>query len=374
VENEVITKLIEDSYGKAVEENNLFPVAPPAVLDRAFESGKDFTYTVTVEVKPEIAVEGYLGLEVEKPAVTVTDEEVEARLKALQETHAQIKPLEADRPVQEKDQVVVDFEGSLGGKPLEGWKVKDHLVEVGSQTLVGGLDRQLVGLPLRQNRDLRLTLPDDYPRKELAGKEIAVRVQVKELKEKILPALDDEFAKEAGDFQNLPELKDRLRKNLEEQKEAQATQAAREKLLDLLREKHSFGIPKGLIERQVENIMARTELRFARQGVKLDTANLDHQKLRESLRPAAEKEVRSTLILEKVAEKEKITVSDEEMNQKLEQLAVQLNQRVEAVKNYYQKKDRLEDLRAMMREEKTLDFLLSRAKIKEGGSPPEEGK
>jgi trigger factor len=162
VESEVITKLIEDSYGKAVEENNLFPVAPPAVLDRTFEPGKDFTYTVTVEVKPEIAVEGYLGLEVEKPAVTVTDEEVEARLKALQETHAQIKPLEADRPVQEKDLVVVDFEGSLGGKALEGWKVKDHLVEVGSQTLVGGLDRQLVGLPLRQNRDLLLILPDDY--------------------------------------------------------------------------------------------------------------------------------------------------------------------------------------------------------------------
>ena len=374
VENEVITKLIEDSYGKAVEENNLFPVAPPAVLDRTFEPGKDFTYTVTVEVKPEIAVEGYLGLEVEKPAVTVTDEEVEARLKALQETHAQIKPVEADRPVQEKDLVIVDFEGSLGGKPLEGWKVKDHLVEVGSQTLVGGLDRQLVGLPLRQNRDLLLALPDDYSRKELAGKEVTVRVQVKELKEKILPALDDEFAKEVGDFQDLPGLKDRLRKNLEEQKEAQATQAAREKLLDLLRGKHFFGIPKSLIERQVENIMARTELRLARQGVKLDAANLDNQKLRESLMPAAEKEVRGTLILEKVAEKEKITVSDEEMNQKLEQLAAQLNQRVEAVKNYYQKKDRLEELRAMMREEKTLDFLLGRAKIKEGGSTPEEGK
>lgn len=374
VENEVIAKLIEDSYGKAVEENNLFPVAPPSVVDRTFEPGKDFTYTVTVEVKPEVAVEGYLGLEVEKPAVRVTDEEVEARLKALQETHAQIKPMEADRPVQEKDLVIVDFEGSLEGKPLEGWRVKDHLVEVGSQTLVGGLDRQLVGLPLGQNREISLTLPDDYPRKELAGKNITVRVQVKELKEKILPALDDEFAKEVGDFQNLPELKDRLRKNLQEQKEAQATQAAKENLLDLLREKHPFAIPQSLIDRQVENIMARTEMRLARQGVKMDTAHPDHQKLRESLRPAAEKEVRSTLILENVAEKEKITVSDEEMDQKLEQLAAQMNQRVEAVKSYYRKRDRLEDLRAMIREEKTLDFLLGQAKIKEGGSPPEEGK
>ncbi len=374
VESEVITKLIEDSYGKAVEENHLTPVTAPNVVDRAFEPGKDFTYTVTVEVKPEVSVEGYRGLEVEKPAVQVREEEVDARLKGLQDVHAQLKPVEADRPVQEKDLVVVDFEGSLGGKPLEGWKVKDHLAEVGSQSLVGGLDQQLAGLPLRQERDLVVTLPDDYPRKELAGKGINVRVQVKEIKEKVLPALDDEFAKEAGDFQNLQELKDRLRKNLEEQKQAQATQAAKEKLLDLLREKHPFGIPQSMIDRQVENVMARTELQFARQGIKLDSAKLDSEKLRESIRPSAEKEVRGSLILEKVAEAEKIAVSDAELEQKLEQLAVQMNQRVEAVKNFYQKKDRMEDLRAMMLEEKTLDFLLSQANVKEVAAPPEEAK
>jgi trigger factor len=374
VESEVITKLIEDSYGKAVEENHLTPVAAPNVVDRAFEPGKDFTYSVTVEVKPEFGVEGYRGLEVEKPAVLVKEEEVEARLKGLQEAHAQLKPVEADRPVQEKDLAVVDFEGSLGGKPLEGWKVKDHLVEVGSRSLAGGLDQQLAGLPLRQERDLVVALPDDYPRKELAGKEINVRVQVKEIKEKILPVLDDEFSKEAGDFQNLQELKDRLRKTLEEQKEAQATQSAKEKLLDLLREKHPFGIPLSMIDRQVENIMARTELQFDRQGIKLDSAKLDSEKLRESIRPSAEKEVRGSLILEKVAEMEKIVVSDAELDQKLDQLAVQMNQRVEAVKSFYQKKDRLGDLRAMMLEEKTLDFLLSQANVKEGAASPEETK
>jgi trigger factor len=374
VEGEVITKLIEDSYGKAVEEHHLTPVAAPNVVDRAFEPGKDFTYAVTVEVKPQVSVEGYRGLEVEKPAVLVKEEEVEARLKGLQEAHAQLKPVEADRPVQEKDLAVVDFEGSLGGKPLEGWKVKDHLVEVGSRSLVGGLDQQLIGLPLRQERDLVVTLPEDYPRKEWAGKEINVRVQVKEIKEKILPALDDELAKEAGDFQNFQELKDRLRKNLEEQKQAEATQAAKEKLLDLLREKHPFAIPQSMIDRQVENIMARTELQLARQGVKLDSANLDSQKLRESLRPSAEKEVQGSLILEKVAESEKIVVSDAELEQKLEQLAAQLKQRVEAVKSFYQKKDRLEDLRMVMLEEKTLDFLLGQANVKEGAASPEETK
>ncbi|NWF53645.1 MAG: trigger factor [Syntrophaceae bacterium] len=374
VETEVVSKLIEDSYGKAVEDYHLSPVAAPQVLDRTFEAGQDFKYTVTVEVKPEVSVEGYRGLAVEKPAVRVTEEEVEARLKRVQDSHAQLKPVETDRPLQEKDFALIDFEGSLDGKPLEGWKVKDHLVEVGSNTLVGGLDKKLVGLPLNQDQDVVISLPEDYSRKELAGKEVKVRVRAKEIKEKVLPALDDELAKEAGDFQTLQELKDRLRKSLEEQKQAQAVQIAKEKLLDFLREKNPFPVPKSMIDRQVEIIMARTESRLARQGVKLDPANLDPQKLRESLAPSAEKEVRGMLILEKVAEMENITVTDAEMQQRLEQLATQMNQRVEAVKNQFQKNDRLEELRAAIREEKTLDFLLSQANIIEAKSAPEDAR
>ncbi|MBP1723182.1 MAG: trigger factor [Deltaproteobacteria bacterium] len=374
VETEVVSKLIEDSYGKAVEEYHLAPVAAPQVLDRTFEAGQDFKYTVAVEVKPEFSVGEYRGLTVEKPAGGISEEEVEARLKMVQDSHAQLKPVETDRPLQEKDFAVIDFEGSLDGKPLEGWKVKDHLVEVGSKTLVAGLDQKLAGLPLQQDQDLVIRLPEDYSRKELAGKEVQVRVRAKEIKEKILPALDDELAKEAGDFQTLQGLKDRLRKNLEEQKQAQAAQIAKEKLLDLLREKHPFPVPKSMIDQQVETIMARTESRLARQGVKFDPATLDTQKLRESLVPSAEKEVRASLILEKVAEMENITVSEAEVQQRLEQLAAQMNQRVEAVKSQFQKNDRLEDLRAVMREEKTLDFLLSQANVVEGNSTPEEIK
>jgi trigger factor len=366
VENEVAAKLIEDSYGKAVEEYHLTPVAAPTILDRAFEAGKDFKYTLTVEVKPEITVEGYWGVEVERPPVVVTDEEVEARLKALQDSHAQLKPVESDRPVQEKDFVILDFEGSLGGKPLEGWKVNDHLVEVGSQSLVGSLDQRLVGLPRNQERNISIKLPETYSRKELAGKEIDVRLKVKEIKEKILPVPDDEFAREAGDFQTLQELRARLRQNLEEQKQAQANQVAKAKLLDILREKHPFAIPKSMIERRFQHIVARTELQLAQQGMKQDSASLDREKIRDSLTPTADKEVRDSLILEKVAEKEKISVTEDELERRLEQLAAHLNQRIEAIKNYYQQKDRMEDLRAILLEEKTLDFLLEKAKIIEG--------
>ncbi len=372
VETEVSSKLIEDSYGKAVEEYHLSPVAPPTILDRDFAPGKDFKYTVTVEVKPEISVEGYLDLEVERPPAVVTEEEVEARLKDLQESHAQLKPVDPERPIREKDMAVIDFEGSLGGKPLEGWKANDHLVEVGSKSLVGALDERLIGLKRNEERDIVLTLPPDYTRKELAGKEIQVHLKVKDMKEKVLHPLDDEFAKEAGEFQTLEELKARVRKTLEEQKKAQADQTAKEKLLDLLREKNAFPLPQTMIDRQVDHIMARTEIRLARQGLKLNEATLQDPKLRETMTPAAEKEVRGSLLLEKVAEKEKISVSDEELDQRLQQLSTQLNQRVEAVKKYYNEKGRLEDLRAVLLEEKTLDFLMSKARIIEGRSAPQE--
>ncbi len=379
VETEVAAKLIEDSYGQAVEEYHLNPVAPPSVLDRTFEPGKDFKFSMSVEVKPEIEVEGYEGLEVERPVVAVTDEEVEARLKGLQDSHAQLKPVEAERPVQKGDLVIVDFTGTLDGKPLEGWKVNDHLVEVGSKTLVAALDERLAGLPRNEEREIPLSLPQDYSRKELAGKEVKVRVKVKEIKEKILPALDDDFAKEVGEFQTIADLRAHVRKTLEEQARARADQAVKEKLLDVLREKHSFPVPQSMIDRQVEHIMARTEMQLARQGLKLNTASIDTPKIRESLAPNAEKEVKGSLILERVAAKENISVSDEEMEKKLQELATQLNQRVEAVKSYYQKNDRLEDLRALLLEEKTLDYLLGKAKINEGpsaapGAPPEEGK
>jgi trigger factor len=376
VENEVISKLIEESYEKAVAEHQLFPVSPPTLIDRTFETGKDFTYTLSIEVKPEISVEGYLGLQVEMPAVEVSPEEGDHQLRLLQDTHAQLKPLEIQRPVQEKDFVLIDFVGKLDGQALEGWNVQNHLVEAGSKTLVGELDVHLIGLAVNQEKEIALTLPASYPKAEWAGKTIQVHVIVKEIKEKILHPLDDEFAKDVGEFKTLAELKERLRTSLTEQKQAQANQAAKENLLNLLREKNPFPVPPGMVDSHVETLIARTELQLSRQGLKFDEASRDQTKLRESFRPRAEKEVRDSLILEKIAAREQLAVSDPELDARLEKMAAGLNQRVEALKNYYQKENRLQNLRALMLEEKTLDFLLSKATIteKRETAPPPAGE
>jgi trigger factor len=372
VSEEVQTKLISDSYGKAVDENKLFPVAEPAVLDRQFEEGKEFKYAVSVEIKPEVPVAEYKGLVTEREKAAVSEADVEARLRELQEGHAQLKPIPEERPVQEKDFVVFDFEGTLEGKPLEGWKVNDHLTEVGRKMLVGDLDLHLVGLAPQEEKDILLTLPENYGRKELAGKQIRVHLKVKGIKEKVLPAIDDDFAKDVGDHPNLADLKSRLRRTLEEQGNARAEHSAKDKLLTQLIANTPFALPKSLIERQLDALMGRAEWRLANQGMRIDPQEPERQKIREGFRPAAEKEVRSMLILEKIAEMEKIAVSDDELGQRLENMARELNQRPEALRSLYQREDRLESLRAQLREEKTLDFLLSQAKVVEIDPPAPE--
>jgi len=364
VEEEVANKLISHSLAEAVKEYNLAPVSEPNVLNHAFTAEKDFTYAVSFEVKPEFTVQDYVGLEIEVPQVVVTEEEIETELKKLQENHAQLKPLEESRPVREKDMVLVDFEGTWAGQPIEGWRVVNHLVEAGSGTLVGDLDKNLIGMHMGEEKDVNLTLPADYLKKDLAGKEISVHLKVKEIKEKILPEVDDEFAKDLGEYQTIKDLKEHLHNLITERKKEEIRQITKEKILDKLVAQHSFSVPKSMIERQVQSFLARAELQLAREGRRIESASPEGEKLRETFLPLAEREVRGSLILEKIAEKEKISVSESEVDAHLEKLAKRLNRRVEAVKNLYQQRNLMDELRQQVLEEKTLDFLIEKAKIK----------
>jgi trigger factor len=305
-----------------------------------------------------------VGLEIEVPQVVVTEEEIETELKKLQENHAQLKPLEESRPVREKDMVLVDFEGTWAGQPIEGWRVVNHLVEAGSGTLVGDLDKNLIGMHMGEEKDVNLTLPADYLKKDLAGKEISVHLKVKEIKEKILPEVDDEFAKDLGEYQTIKDLKEHLHNLITERKKEEIRQITKEKILDKLVAQHSFSVPKSMIERQVQSFLARAELQLAREGRRIESASPEGEKLRETFLPLAEREVRGSLILEKIAEKEKISVSESEVDAHLEKLAKRLNRRVEAVKNLYQQRNLMDELRQQVLEEKTLDFLIEKAKIK----------
>ena len=194
VKAEVIQKLIQETYPQALSETNLQPVSPPMIDPGEFEGGKSFQYSVVIEVKPDIKLEGYTGLKIEGKKEEVKEEEIEDRLKALQNLHANLKTVSEVRAIQKGDYVIIDYEASLDGKPLEGGKAVDFTVEVGSGQFIPAFEEKLIGIKPEGESDIEVSFPEDYGYQKWAGKTISFHVKIKEIKEKILPPLDDEFA------------------------------------------------------------------------------------------------------------------------------------------------------------------------------------
>ena len=219
VKSEVIQKLMQESYPQALSEAGLLPVSQPVIDPGEFEEGKPFQYSAVVEVKPEIQLGEYTGLKIEGKKEEVKEEEIEARLKGLQNLHANLKLIPEIRPVRTGDFVTLDYEASLGGSPLEGGKAVDLAVEVGSGQFIPAFEEKLIGLLPEEEREVEVLFPEDYGYQKWAGKTISFHVKIKEIKEKILPALDDEFAKDLGDYSSFEELRAKLTKDIEKEKE-----------------------------------------------------------------------------------------------------------------------------------------------------------
>jgi len=364
VKAEVIQKLVQETYPTALSETQLQPVANPMIDPGDLESGKPFQYSATVEVKPEIKLEQYLGLNIEGKKEETKDEEVEERLKNLQDLHANLKTIEEARPIQNGDFVIVDYEARMDGKPLEEGKAIDFTVEVGSGRFIPAFEEKLIGLRSDEERDIEIIFPEDYGYKKWAGKTITFHAKIKEIKEKILPVLDDEFAKDLGDYSSLQELKVKLREELEREKKLALDRQLKNKIVDQLLEQNTFEVPQSLVEEQTKTLVSDTTLRLASQGVSLDTLGLSEGKLQEDYQGTALKQVRTFLILEKVAGQEGITVSDEEVEDRLKEISERAHQKLDAVKRYYEKNGLIPEVQAGIMHDKTLNFLLEKASVK----------
>jgi len=248
VKAEVVQKLIGESYPKALTEANLEPVAPPVIDPGEFSEGKSFQYSAVIDVKPDIKLEGYTGLKIEGKKEELKDEEVEQRLKSLQNLHANLKTVSEGRPIQTGDYVIVDYEASVGGKPLEGAKALDFTVEVGSGQFIPTFEEKLIGLNPGEEKEIEVSFPEDYGYQKWAGKTILFHVKIKEIKEKILPVLDDEFAKDLGDYSSLEELKTKLRGEIEKEKELALESQLKEQVVEQLLEANLFVVSESLVE------------------------------------------------------------------------------------------------------------------------------
>jgi trigger factor len=361
VRSEVMNRLISDSYLRALQEHNLSPVDVPAIDNvSSLAKGSPLSFTATVEVRPNIELGAYDGIEVKDKDITVSDEEVSQTIDRLREMYAQLEVVEG-RQLEKNDTAVIDFEGYREGKLIDGAKASEYMLALGTNTLIPGFEDQLVGMDKGETREIRVTFPADYNNKDLAGKDATFKVTLKEIKKKILPELNDEFAKDIGGNKSVDELKEGIKKDLEARKRDGLASAQREELLSKLEDAHTFDVPPGMVERELQAMARQQATRMARQG--RDVKSFDISKFREENRALAEKRIKGLLILDAIAEKEKVEVSEQEVSSALAVMARTSGQPVEAIKKYYESLDGgLDNLRSSLIQEKTLGLLLSRAK------------
>jgi len=359
--------LLQESYPQAIQEQELEPVDQPEVEVEQIDSQQPFIYTATVTVKPQLELGQYKDMNFEKEKVQVTDEDVEKELDGLRNSKGKLVALEAGS-AEQGDQVVIDFVGRLDGEEFEGGQGSDYPLTLGSGSFVPGFEDQLIGAKIGDKVNVKLAMPDEYHSEELAGKEVEFEVDVKEIKRNELPALDDEFAKDVGDHETLAELKDFLRERLEDRAKNEAEGKLREEVLSAARENASVDIPDAMIDNEVDSMLRQMENRFAQQGLKLDDyLNYTNKKLddiKEEMRPEAEKNVKTELLLEAVASTENINVEESELDEEIAQLAKAYNQEADGLRKALAAGGQIAGIEQVVLHRKVIDFL-AKANCKE---------
>ena len=356
VEEDVISKLVSDSYPKALEEAKEMPVSPPKIENGVVEQGKDFTYTAVFEVKPEIDVKDYEGLELDKEKVEISDEDVDKEIETLRNSHATLKEVEG-RPVQKGDNVLVDYEGLVAGEPFPQGKQQNFPMEISEDTFLPGFSDHIIGMNKGENKTFSIDLPEDYEDKNISGKKADFTLTLNEIKEKVIPELDDEFAKDLGEYKDIQDLKDKFKESMLERKKQKSEGDIREKIFEILIEKNSFDVPKKMVESQAKNMVTEMQQMFAAQGMNLGDMGQSPEQLIESYKQPAEKQVRSALLLEAIAKKENLDADQSEIEAKYEDLAKQVGQDVAFVK------EKVTDdmIKPQVLEKKALDLIISKA-------------
>jgi trigger factor len=358
IKSDVVEALVPRYFRREAEKQGLIPVSQPRVTDLHVHEGEPLRFKASFEVMPEIKVEGYKDLRPDKPTVTVTDEEVEEQLKYLQEQHATYTAIEG-RPLADGDFAQV----SLHGEPKGGGEGKpvhmdEILVEIGGKNTMPEFTENLRGASAGEERTFDVVYPEDASDKRLAGKTFTYTVKVHAIKQKSLPELNDQFASELGEFKNFDEVRQRIREGMQDERERAAEREAKDKLVAELVKRNDFEAPEALIERQVDIRLERGLRALAAQGMRQDDMKkMDFNRLRAGQRDQAAQEVKASLLLEKVADEEKIEVSDEEIDREIEALATQSKQSAEAIRARLTRDGALDRIRTRLRNEKTLEFL-----------------
>lgn len=342
--------LIQSEYPKAADECGLEIVSQPEIDVVQIEKGKPFIFTAEVAVKPEVTLGDYKGVEVEVTKAEVTEEEIAGELKKEQENNSRTIDVD-DRAVENGDMITLDFEGFVDGEAFEGGKGTDYPLTIGSNSFIPGFEEQLVGAVIGEEKDVNVTFPEDYHANDLAGKAAVFKCNVKAIKVKELPELDDEFAKDVSEFDTLEEYKKDIAQKLKERKEDVAKREKEDKVVDAIIENAQMDIPEAMIEFQVRQMADDFARRIQQQGLTVEQyfqfTGMTAEKMMEEMRPQAEKSIKTRLVLEAIVKAENIEVSDERVEEELTKMAEAYQMEVEKLKEFMgenEKKQIKEDL------------------------------
>ena len=363
---EALEILVPSAYEKALEEGGIDPVGNPEFELVQMEKGKPLIFKAKVEVIPEVELGEYKGLEAEKEEVEVDDQQVDHHLYMLREQNARLVPKE-EGEIKEGDLVSIDFQGFIDGEPFEGGEAENHQLEIGSKSFIPGFEEQLIGATLDEEREVNVKFPDNYRKDDIAGKDAVFKVKIKQIKEKQLPEIDDEFIQEVSEFETIDEMKTDLKEKLLKNAEEQSKNKLEESLIEQVAEASQVDAPSTLVERQIDRLIGDLENYLRYQGMELDQflqlSGKTRDELREDRREEAEKRTEANLVLDAIARKEGFTVEDSELDDKIKEIADSYNDEPDRIRDILEKQGRIPVMKEELRIRQVIDLMVDEANI-----------
>lgn len=373
--DDVMRRLYEESLFKALQDHNIEPLEPPTVEGEPLEEGASFKYSATVEIMPEVEVKDYKGLELVREKYQPSPESVEGELKRMQENMAQLVPVEDGASVENGHVVILDYSFTVDGFPDETQNAEDAEVQVGANLLMAGFEEQLVGMKVGENREIKVTLPQGYRNADAAGKEALFQVTLKEIKRKELPELDDEFAQQFGEYENMEQLRAKMAEYREKHEKDRIEIDLRDRAIQELVKKNPMDVPKSMVNRQLDYMLNNLKTRLAGQGMSIEMMGMTDDLFRLRFCDLAVNKVKGGLLLMSLVEKENITVSDEEIEKQYEEMAADNPEMIDKLKAYHAANVQAKNsMISQMKDEKAVEFLLQHAVVTEKEPEVEQGE
>ncbi len=361
---DAFNEVVPEVYEKELKENNIEAVSKPDLDIEQMEKGKDLKFTAIVQIKPEVKLGKYKGIQIKKIEYNVSDEDINHELGHMAERNSRVVAVEG-RPVEKGDITVIDFEGTVDGVKFEGGAAEGHELEIGSNTFIPGFEDQIIGMNVEEEKDIKVKFPEDYFSEKLKGKDAIFKVRLHEIKKKELPEINDDFAKDTSEFDTLEELKNSIKEKLEEENKSRAKYETEEELIKAVCKEVEIDIPSGMIDTELDNMVKEVETRLSYQGMNMEMyLNMIGKTMadfRKEGEDQAKEAVKTRLVLEQIVKEEKIEPAEEKINEKLEELSKTYGKKAEELKEneYF-----MEYITKTLAQEQVISLLLENAKIK----------